>query len=91
MDAYVGESVAMKSAIASKSSIARRDQTTRRAIGQARFDFILRERTVQAGVLQSPPHFVENVKVVLNILDRAVIGELLEKLFDVLFCRTHLF
>jgi hypothetical protein len=41
------------------------------------FNFFLGEITVRSSVFQTAPHFLENVEVILDVLDRAVIGEFL--------------
>jgi hypothetical protein len=40
---------------------------------EATLDFLLRESTVDAGILQPATHLVENVEMVLNVLHRDVI------------------
>jgi hypothetical protein len=54
------------------------------------FNFFLGESTVRSSVFQPASHFVENVEVVLNVLDRAVIGEFLEEQLGVLLGGTHM-
>jgi hypothetical protein len=51
---------------------------------EAAFDFFLRQRFTGAGLLQSATDFIEDVEVVLNVLERAVVGELVKEGFDLL-------
>ena len=40
-------------------------------------------------IFQSVAHFIEDIEVVLDVLQRAVLRELMEQRFDLLFCGGH--
>jgi hypothetical protein len=49
----------------------------------------MREGTALLGILQTAPDLVEDVEVILNVLDGAVIRKTLQKLSDLLLDADH--
>jgi hypothetical protein len=87
--AYVGESAAMYSAIFSNLEVPRETRLLDEPFAKPCFNFFLGESTAGSSVFQPAPYFVENVEVVLDVLDRAVIGEFLEEQLGVLLGGAH--
>ena len=58
-------------------------------LAQSLLYVVLRECALLLGVFEAMAHFVEDVEVVLDVLKRAVLGELVQEGFDLLFGGRH--
>jgi hypothetical protein len=56
---------------------------------EASFCLFLRDGAIHASVFQASAYFVQDVEVVLNVLDRAVIRELVKQLFNIVLGCAH--
>ena len=57
--------------------------------GQSLLSLVLRHAAVVVSGLDSTLHFLNDVQVILDILETAVIGQIVEQCSDFLFGRTH--
>jgi len=57
---------------------------------QPLFGLFLRKRALLMGVVQAAPHFVEDIQMVLNVFKRAILRQLAEERFDLLFGVRHI-
>ena len=56
---------------------------------QLLFSFLLRNGSVLARVVETLPNFFENIEMILNVLQAAVLRKLVEQRLDLLFRGGH--
>ena len=49
------------------------------------FRFFLRKRAAASGFVQPTPHLFQHVKVILDVLQRTVVGQLVQQRLNLLF------
>ena len=54
------------------------------------FHFVLRQGAIGARIFEATAHLIEHVEMILDVLNRAVIGALVQEFLDILFRRIHI-